>query len=123
MQKYKYYENVPTPTVWPSIGKGLVPRKQAQDMQAQRAKQRYQPFGHKDVYQKNQFTLAKPVPYYCKKQKPPRNPQPKLQPIGKKIAKNIQENKTQHKHSAMGETSFKHVCSAVDEKVISDVAC
>ena len=43
--EYKDYADVPTPNDYPTFGKGLVPRKQQQDIQAQRAKQRYQPFG------------------------------------------------------------------------------
>ena len=43
--EYSHYEDIPTPNDYPVFGKGLVPRKQAQDLQAQRAKQRYQPFG------------------------------------------------------------------------------
>ena len=42
---YAHYDDIPTPEEYPVFGKGLVPRKQAQDIQAQRAKQRYQPFG------------------------------------------------------------------------------
>jgi len=100
---YAHYDDIPTPEEYPVFGKGLVPRKQAQDIQAQRAKQRYQPFGLKDIYQKNQFVLGKNVPYYCRKQKPPKgHPQQKLPPIGKRIAKNMQDEKAHHKASVMG---------------------
>jgi len=100
--KYKYYADIPTPEEYPTFGKGLVPRKQAQDMQARRAKQRYQPFTYKDVYQKNQFVLSKSVPYYYKKQKPPRNQSHKLPPIGKQIAKDLQDDQAHHKNAPLG---------------------
>jgi len=102
--EYEHYEDVPTPKDYPTFGKGLVPRKQEQDIQAQRAKQRYQPFGLKDVYQKNQFVLGKNVPYYCRKQKPPKNPNAvtRLPSLGKQIAKHIQDDKGHQKHSVMG---------------------
>jgi len=100
--KYKYYADVPTPEEYPTFGKGLVPRKQAQDMQARKAKQRYQPFTYKDVYQKNQFVLSKSVPYYYKKQKPPRNQPHKLPPIGKQMAKDLQDDRAHHKNAPLG---------------------
>ena len=104
--KYKYYADVPTPEEYPTFGKGLVPRKQAQDMQARKAKQRYQPFTYKDVYQKNQFVLSKSVPYYYKKQKPPRNQPHKLPPIGKQMAKDLQDDRAHHKNAPLGNNNW-----------------
>ena len=72
-------------------------------MQAQKAKQRYQPFGIKDIYLKKKFVLEKhpSVPYYYRKQKPPK-PITKLPPIGRRIAHQLEEDKGHRKNSAVG---------------------
>ena len=101
VQQYTQYDNVPTPTEYPIFGKGLVPRKNEQDMQAQKAKQRYQPFGIKDIYLKKKFVLEKHVPYYYRKQKPPK-PITKLPPIGRRIAHQLEDSKGHRKNSAVG---------------------
>jgi len=98
---YPFYDNVPSLDEYPTFGKGLVPRRKAQELQEEKAKQRYQPFGYKDIFLKNQFSLSKQVPYYYKKQKPPKNNGNKLPPLGRQIAKNLQDQ-NKHKHSAQG---------------------
>jgi len=66
-----WYANVPTPTAPPSIGQGLVPRKQQKDLQQRMAQRRHEPFKYNDIYTRAEFRLNKSVPYYARKPRPP----------------------------------------------------
>merc|ERR1719334_1907976 len=66
-----WYANVPTPTAPPTIGQGLVPRKQQKDLQQRMAQRRHEPFKYNDLYTRAEFRLNKSVPYYARKPRPP----------------------------------------------------